>query len=146
MSDTPEIPINARGNGRLRALLAEDDPDMRRLLIDLLEGLGAQVTAVEDGHGLVDLLEASTREPDELGFDLIVTDHRMPGATGASAVEVFRKYEPDAPVLVVSAFADDELAERVRGFGVAELLKKPFEPDAFLSSVERLLDRGRSAA
>jgi CheY-like chemotaxis protein len=132
-------PIPAHWTGRFHALLAEDDADMRRLLKDLLEGLGARVTDVADGHRLVEVLEDATRGAPDGGYDLIVTDHRMPGALGARAVEVFRRYDASAPVLVVSAFADDELKARVRELGAADVLQKPFEPDELTARVERLL-------
>jgi CheY-like chemotaxis protein len=75
-----------------RVLLAEDDPEMRRLIRQMLEALGAQVCEASSGVALISrLAEANT-------FDLVVTDVCMPWVSGAQVVQMARSAGVDVPV------------------------------------------------
>lgn len=69
-------------------------------------------------------------------IDLIITDHIMPGMTGADFVREIRSFDPEVPVLVISglAEAEDEYAD----LGVHFRLK-PLLPEHLLASVHRLI-------
>jgi CheY-like chemotaxis protein len=60
-------------------------------------------------------------------FDLILTDIRMPVRNGAEITEAVLAKKPGARILVITAYANDPLAERAIKAGAVGLLKKPFE-------------------
>ncbi len=69
---------------------------------------------------------------------LVVTDHLMPGMTGAEFVRALREKHKDLPVLVISGL--EEAEQEYQGLNVQFRLK-PLMPDHLLASVERLLAR-----
>ena len=77
--------------------------------------------------------------PEEIG--LIITDHFMPGMTGADFVRELRKTHPAMPVLVISGM--EEVEEEYEGMNISFRLK-PVLPDDLLSSVHTLLATAHS--
>lgn len=112
-----------------RALLAEDDDDMRRMLVRWLQKEDFEVIEARDGDELLGLLRAFGRSsPDEIAVDLVVSDVRMPGLDGLEVLERLRREDSMMPVILISAFADQTVfAEAVR-LG-ATLIDKPFGLD-----------------
>ena len=106
----------------LRALVAEDDPGIRRLIAGLLELDGWDVRVAADGDEAVAIA-------DEWHPDAVVIDVMMPGKDGLTAVREMR-LQPggdDVAVVVVSAKAgveDDAFAA-----GSDDFIAKPFEPE-----------------
>lgn len=86
------------GNGLL-IWVVEDSPDIRRLLADLLSGLGFAVEVADDGSSAIERMSHA-------GFvrpDLLITDYQMPGADGAAVLRAARQYLPGVPVVLLSA-------------------------------------------
>ncbi|MEZ4272172.1 MAG: response regulator [Myxococcota bacterium] len=121
--------VKATQPPRLRVLLAEDDYDIRESLSRLLEADGYEVLALSNGVELLDYL-ASWILDERQGSpaDVIVTDIRMPGFNGLSIVEGLRAKGWLQPVIVMSAFGDDEIRHRVSRMGKATFFAKPFNP------------------
>ena len=69
-------------------------------------------------------------------IDLVITDHLMPGMTGAEFVRALRTLEPQIPVLVISGL--EEAEAQYEGLDVLFRMK-PLLPDNLLASVHRLL-------
>ncbi len=69
-------------------------------------------------------------------IDLVITDHIMPGMTGAQFVAEIRKFAPTLPVLVISGLADAE--DEYASLNV-EFRLKPLLPDNLLASVHALV-------
>lgn len=76
-------------------------------------------------------------------IDLIITDHIMPGMTGADFVREVRSFDPKVPVLVISGLAEAE--DEYQQLGVHFRLK-PLLPDNLLASVNRLVAESTAAA
>ena len=72
---------------------------------------------------------------------LIITDHLMPGMTGAEFVRELRRLRPDLPVLVISGL--EEAEDQYAGLNVLFRMK-PLLPDHLLASVHRLIWQGQS--
>jgi DNA-binding response OmpR family regulator len=122
---------------RRRILVAEDDEDMRRLLLDTLTKAGHEAHGVRDGAALLLELARSNRFNWD-SVDLVIADVHMPVFSGVRALETMRAVRPRVPFLLITAFGDDDLHARARRLGVA-LLDKPFSMDGFRGSVAQLL-------
>jgi CheY-like chemotaxis protein len=123
-----------------RVLVAEDDAAMRDLLLLVLRERGYAVDCVSSGSQMIQLL--SERHPDGSlaeRFDLIVTDVRMPGASGLDAIDQLRRAGGLTPVIAVTAFPHDATRNRARRLEI-HLLAKPFDLDALRNAVEAALD------
>ena len=76
-------------------------------------------------------------------IDLIITDHFMPGLTGAEFVRKVREFSPDIPVLVISGM--EEAEAEYEGLDVLFLVK-PLSPDLMLSHLRLLLQHQEAGA
>ncbi len=113
-----------RGRAKKRILVAEDDLEMRRLVVDALVEDGHDVLAVGDGAALLVELARSDRFHYR-SVDLVIADVRMPICSGLEALETLRGVGAPFPFLLMTAFGDDELHEKARRLG-ATLIAKPF--------------------
>lgn len=106
-------------------LVAEDDHDFRALLVCALRREGYHVTPVEAGAPLVDALHRAL----DSGADvpsLVVSDDRMPGMRGLHAFRHARHQGWTAPLVLITAFGDDELVAEAAEASVV-VMDKPFE-------------------
>jgi len=102
-------------------LLAEDDDSVRAFVKRALELDGHSVMAAEDGALALEILEERSQ-----GFDLLLSDIKMPVMDGiALALNVARRF-PDLPILLMTGFADQR--ERAHGLDqlVRDIVPKPF--------------------
>ena len=125
----PITPDTNEANGATGTALLVDDDDMVRMsTADMLVELGFSVleaTSAEDALRIVDSGQA---------FDLLITDHLMPGMTGVDLSHAVRIRRPETPVLIISGFAEAE--------GIASdlpRLTKPFRQAELAATVSGLL-------
>jgi CheY-like chemotaxis protein len=127
------------GPKRPRVLLADDDEDVRYCLAQMLDYDGYDVTEVTDGAALLAALSPWILDPSgEPPADVIVTDVRMPGVDGLSLVEGLRAHHWPGPIVLMSAYADDELREQVDRLPNVRFLPKPFHLEVLRSTLENL--------
>ena len=117
-----------------RVVIADDDPDMRIVLRQLMHTLGVEVVEAVNGGDLAILLM------DGRPLDLLITDVRMPWATGIQVSTAARNAGMAMPVIVITGLGDDRVREAVDRMGSATLLPKPFNPDHLLSLARSLLN------
>ncbi|HST88987.1 MAG TPA: response regulator [Ktedonobacterales bacterium] len=117
-----------------RIILAEDDSVIRMDLKEELQRQGYLVVGeVGDGESAVNL----TRE---LRPELVVMDIRMPEMDGITAAELLTR-EKLAPVVLLTAFSDEELIERARNAGVVHYVTKPWRSSDLKPAIEIALSR-----
>ena len=119
----------------LRVLIAEDDDEFRAALCEGFQDAGYQVTSCRHGVDLVRELRSleTPARPEE--FDVIVSDIRMPGITGLSVLAGLRGMDGIPPIILITAFGDEETHAEARELGAAALLDKPFEMSELLGKV-----------
>jgi two-component system cell cycle sensor histidine kinase/response regulator CckA len=121
--------------GREVVLLAEDEPQVRRLIHALLEQAGYTVLVAEDGLHALEVAQGTSR------VDLLVSDVRMPHLGGVELARRLRKSRPQLKVLLMSGYPDID-AVNAQESGVGDtLLAKPFGNTVLLERVRRTLDQ-----
>ncbi len=103
-----------------RALIVDDEPDIRELLEITLERMNLQVTTA-------DSIGAATRELRANVFDLCLTDMRLPDGDGLSLVEWIQTHKPHTPVAVITAHGNVETAVRALKLGAFDFISKPID-------------------
>lgn len=109
----------------------EDDPALNELLVEELEAEGYQVShfgAVEE------FLSADS------GCDVVVSDIRLPGASGLSLLETVQQQSMPPAVLLITAFGTVDQAVDALKQGAADFLTKPLDIEHLLLSVHRILE------
>lgn len=124
-----------------KVLLAEDDHEMRRLLLRSLPTHRFKVLEVGSGLSLLDAARRLQRHG--VAPDLIVTDVRMPGLDGLDVLKTVRQWGWDMPALIVTAFPDEDVLAKARELGVVRVFGKPFELPELTETVDGLFADGR---
>jgi DNA-binding NtrC family response regulator len=99
-------------------LVVDDEPMVRKLLARALERTGAEVVTAADGQEAMEKFR-------ELGNPVIFTDVKMPGMDGMTLLRSVKRLAPDTAVVLVTGFETEELADRAREAGAAQVLQKP---------------------
>ena len=119
--------------GSLRVLVAEDDPDSRAVLCALLQRMGCQVVAGENGAEALAL--SATAD-----IDVVLTDLRMPVLDGVGLLQALRNDPRRShwPVVAVTASSMEHEREVYLAMGFTDYVPKPYE---FVSILQVLRDR-----
>ncbi|MDR9436841.1 MAG: sigma-54 dependent transcriptional regulator [Thiohalophilus sp.] len=121
-------------------LVVDDEPGMRNFMQRVLQ----------KQYGLVEVA-ADIAEAEQLRqrchFDVIIIDNRLPKSSGAEWLQQIRKHDLDTHVILITGYADMDVAiSAVRG-GASDFLTKPFRAEDIKQSISRCLlqrDRARS--
>lgn len=116
-------------------LIVEDEAYLAGLLSDVLQAAGYQVVLTTPGKATERVLDSSP--------SAIVMDYLMPGLNGAEVVQQIRGVVPKGapPVILVTGLENPkELADKV---GADAYLRKPFDVDALVGLVDRLVGQPR---
>lgn len=116
-------------------LLVDDELAVRRMLVDLLRTRGFRVAEAGDATAAFQLAAAWA----PAGPRLLITDLRLPGASGLELAGQLRKSYPEMGVVFMSGFAEDLMADPA-GIGPrCRILEKPFRTTRLIELVSQLL-------
>ena len=128
----------AQVHGRL--LVADDDPVFRQLLASALRAAAYEVVEVSNGADLFEVLDRSLTAEAGIGsFDLVLSDVLMPGWTGLEVLANLGHGRSLPPVILITAFADNELCRRAKSAGALTVFRKPLDVDDLCLFVRRFL-------
>jgi two-component system CheB/CheR fusion protein len=126
----------------LRALVVDDEPDIRLMLDLFLRNAGYMVVSAPSASAALEIVQ---QEPET--FDLIVSDIGMPGMDGYQLVETLRRLPGYAfvPMIAITGFVEfsDRTCALQSGFN--ERLTKPIKLDAFTKLIKRFSDLSQRA-
>ena len=119
---------------RTRVIIADDESIIRMDLREMLTNLGYLVVGeIGDGRSAVNLAR-------EVRPDIVIMDIKMPDMDGIEAAQVLTE-ERVAPVLLLSAYSQQDLVQRAQKAGVAGYLVKPFRESDLTPAIEVALAR-----
>ena len=126
-----------------RALVVDDEPDIRELLAITLGRMSIDVETAGDYASAVKRLGSEV-------YDLVLTDMRLPDGDGLDLVEWIQAHRPGVPVAVITAHGNVEAAVRALKLGAFDFLSKPLDLGALRKLIaatlrlgERLEETGR---
>jgi DNA-binding response OmpR family regulator len=132
------VNIGADSISANRVLLIDDDPLQLRVREAVLRDAGLEVDVATTAESALALLRSNSGD----AIGTIVTDHIMPGASGADFVRSLRAIKPQVPVIVISGMADAE--SEYDGLDV-RFRTKPCPPPELIALVRNSLSRASKA-
>jgi DNA-binding NtrC family response regulator len=118
-------------------LVAEDDPEMRHLIALALRKDGFAVREAGNGTEVLRVLRQSELDP-ALVPEVLVTDQRMPGATGLDLMREVLRRRLRTQVVLITAFGDVATHDDAYRLGAAWIFDKPFDIDDLVTAVKNL--------
>jgi two-component system response regulator HydG len=115
-------------------LVVDDDPEMCRLLSEVLAGEGHHVRTVGSGEEALDHLSH--------GIDLLITDLRLKAMEGLDLMHRVRKENPEVAVIIITAFGTVESAIEAMKLGAYDYIPKPFKMEELILVVQKALREG----
>lgn len=117
-----------------KILIAEDDKDIRELVMLTLQFNAFEVMGAKDGQEAVEMAQRDT-------YDLILLDVRMPRMTGYEACKQLRAIEAtkDTPIIFLSAKGQETEIQAGLEAGATEYILKPFAPDVLVRKINEVM-------
>lgn len=116
--------------------IVDDDDGLRDSLRALLESAGFRVQDFPRASAFLDFYDASHE-------GCLIADVRMPDMDGLALQEELGRRKIELPIIIMTGDADVPLAVRAMRAGALDFIEKPFDDEAFLTSVRRALEIGR---
>jgi CheY-like chemotaxis protein len=116
-------------------LVIDDEDQVRRLIREVLEAAGHEITEAPNGRVGVRLFRQSPAR-------LVITNIFMPEQEGIETITELRNDYPDLPILAISGGGSSggtDVLETAEAFGASAILAKPFDLPALTGAVEKLL-------
>ncbi len=117
----------------LRLLVAEDDPDLRRLLAVALRRDGHQVIEARDGAEILEALASTLIEPVASPFDVVICEQTLPGIPGLTVLAGLRSRQRATPFILVT----DQTAVRERAGRLGAAVVDHLDVQAIRAAVRR---------
>lgn len=114
----------------LPILVVEDDQDLLEAVCTTLQLAGYQICAASNGNIAMTLLQEH-----EIG--MVVSDVQMKPMDGFTLLKKIKVFDPEIPVLLMTAYGDVEKAVAAMQTGACDYLLKPFDPDSLLAHIRR---------
>jgi DNA-binding NtrC family response regulator len=113
--------------------VVDDDDNIRELLLRFMEELGYESSSAPNGEEA--LAHLKSNRPDMLLLDIL-----MPGMSGLDVLQEAMKIYPDLPVIMISGFADEDMAKDALSLGAYDFFLKPFSLETIKKVLAMKLD------
>ena len=116
-----------------KILIIDDEPDMLKLLsIILREKTPYEISTTNNPLEALELIKNG-------GFDLVISDLKMPGLDGIEIIEAVKRLDEDTPVVIITAYGTVESASEAMLKGGFDFITKPFRKEQILFTIDKAL-------
>ena len=117
-------------------LVVDDDPFILESTCSLLTSYGLQTVACAQSQQAMQKLQ-------ENSFDAVLSDIKMPALTGIELLDEMHAAKPDIPVVLMTAFAELDLAVEAIKKGAFDFILKPYKPEYLILTMKKAVNYGR---
>ena len=116
-------------------LIIDDEEHIRRMMRITLESAGYKIGDANDGHEGLKLFGNGS------SWDAVILDQRMPGMDGIEALKRIKEADPEARIIMATAYASIELAVDAMKLGASDFVRKPMTPEILRNVVSAALTK-----
>jgi DNA-binding NtrC family response regulator len=113
---------------KFTVLVVDDDPGILETMADILDEMNFKVSTASDGYQAIEMMKSGS-------YDAVMMDVRMPGIDGIETLKRIKETKPDAKVILMTAYASQDMVLAARKEGASTVLYKPID----LDKIEALL-------
>lgn len=114
-------------------LIVDDDSSIRWVLARALSNAQFKVISCDNGQQALDMIRSNHPQ-------LVITDIQMSGMSGLELLNIINQNWPDLPVIMITAYADTDLATKTHELGAFDYLPKPFDINHVIKLCQRAVD------
>ncbi len=118
-----------------RLLVIDDEPDLRDVLVALLESEAAEIAIASNGAEAICRLETEV-------FDAILSDERMPKKTGMEVLRWLRERGQNTPFIIHTGYGSRQLYLDAKALKVFGIIEKPWTEETLVTTVRKALEQG----
>lgn len=115
-------------------LVVDDEKNYQVVLAALLEDEGHEVLTASSGQEALDIIKDSP-------VDTVLSDIKMPGMSGIELLERIKAFDPDLPVILMTAFAEVDQAVMAMKMGALDHIQKPFDNRELSRAIARAVEK-----
>jgi CheY-like chemotaxis protein len=120
-------------------LLAEDEADIRKVLVMSLRAVGFEVLAADNGREAVEIFAERSRD-----IHVVLLDQEMPVMNGEEAFRAIRALREDIPIVVMTGYGETSALRHFGHLMPNGVLGKPFTRDRLMEMIERACKAGQA--
>jgi FixJ family two-component response regulator len=113
-------------------LILDDDPDICTLFENIICMLGMKSKSALEWPSAMDYIKSTP-------YDIVLLDVKLAGINGLDVIPEIKKYSKDTHIIVMTGYADKEMAVQALRLGAFDFLEKPFGKDILSNSLYRAL-------
>ncbi|MDD3618796.1 MAG: sigma-54 dependent transcriptional regulator [Desulfobulbaceae bacterium] len=114
-------------------LVVDDEPNYQVVLAEILRDEGFEVYTANSGDQGLPIVQSTD-------LDLVISDIKMPGMDGIQFLENIKKINRELPVILITAYAEVEMAVEAMRLGAFNYIAKPFSNQALLASANKAIE------
>lgn len=118
-----------------RLLIIDDEPELRDVLIALLEETAAEIHQASNGLEGIELLKTMT-------FDAVLSDERMPKKSGLEVLKWMRESGINIPFIINTGYGQRDVVTQAQRLGVYAFINKPWNEQNLIKTVHEALNEG----
>jgi DNA-binding response OmpR family regulator len=119
----------------MKILICEDNPMAMKTLSVILEREGFDADVADDGNVGIEMLEKND-------YDLLVIDIHLPYRSGLELIKFVRSEQgKETPVIILSAFSDNQMQRQAGELGISDYIVKPFNPADLVAKIKSILNK-----
>jgi two-component system cell cycle sensor histidine kinase/response regulator CckA len=134
VADAPRKPVKGQG----RILVVDDEKMLASMVQRMLTGLGYETSAFTDSS---EALAAFKTQPD--AFDLVITDHFMPGMNGIELATQMLEIRPELSIIMLTGYSEKVTPRQAEAVGVKRYLLKPIERHELSKIIHEVMDQAQ---
>ena len=120
-------------NDKPTVLVVDDNQDLLNTFAMILKRRGFSVQTASDGFSAIDKFK-------EQSFDVTLMDIVMPEMNGVDTFKKIKEINPEASIILMTAYSDDELLQTARDEGVHQIIHKPIRIDQLIQLINETAD------
>ncbi len=117
-------------NKKNTILIVEDTPEIMYPFVELLSDRYTVIT-VTKGKIAIEKIKSNQQD-----IDVVILDYKLPDISGLNVLREIKKIKPDVPVIVMTAYGDENIAVEAFRHGARDYIKKPFNYNELINKIE----------